>query len=284
MTSERISPAGIDIQVKRAARPPEPPTWVLAGLAVGYVVALAALAFLPGDTLVQRLSVLDGGVCAQLVDHSFFLAGQQLPLCARCTGMYLGFAATVLFLWGAGRLRASAFPGRRSAVILGVAVLVMAEDGFNSLFTDLRLPHFYTPNNFLRLGTGLGTGVAMAAFIIPVANTLVWRSEDERSSFATPRQLAALLPLLAISFVAVATHPAVLLYPISLLSSAGLVVALSLVNLVFVLGISNRVGRYAGWRQLFPAYTICVAVAVIELLALFALKTNVMQGLGVVSA
>ncbi len=266
---------------KRASGSPEPPNWLIGGLAAVYVAAIAALAFLPGATLIQRLAALDGGVCAQLVDHSFFLSGQQLPLCARCTGMYAGFASTVLFLKGAGRLRAASFPGRWAAVSLGLAVLFLAEDGFNSLFTDLRLPHLYEPNNLLRLASGLGTGVAMAAFIIPVANTLVWRGEDNHSTFATLRQLAAMLPVLGLVFVAIALQPAFLLYPVALFSSAGLVVALSLVNLVFVLGVTNRIGRFSGWRQLFPAYSLAVGVAVLELMALFTLKTHLVQTLGV---
>lgn len=284
MHVEQASPVAIEIPLKRAPRAPEPPTWLIAGLAAAYVLALAALAFLPGATLLQRLTVLDSGVCNELVDHTYFPAGQQLPLCARCTGMYLGFAATTLLMWGAGRLRASGFPGRRVALLLGLAIVVMGVDGFNSLFNELHLPHLYQPQNTLRLATGLGTGVAMAAFIIPVANTLLWRSEDVRSSFATLRQLAALLPILLLMFVGVVSQAAFLLYPIALLSSAGLVLAFSLVNLVFVLGIGNRVGRFASWRQLFPAYTVVVILAVIELLALYVLKTNTMHALSLSAA
>ena len=162
MHVEQASPVAIEIPLKRAPRAPEPPTWLIAGLAAVYVLALAALAFLPGATLLQRLTVLDSGVCTELVDHTYFPAGQQLPLCARCTGMYLGFAATTLLMWGAGRLRASGFPGRRVALLLGLAIVVMGVDGFNSLFNELHLPHLYQPQNTLRLATGLGTGVAMA--------------------------------------------------------------------------------------------------------------------------
>jgi uncharacterized membrane protein len=284
MHVEQASPVAIEIPAKRSPGLPEPPSWLIAGLAAAYVLALAALAFLPGATLVQRLSILDGGVCNQLVEHSYFPAGQQLPLCARCTGMYMGFAAATLWMWGAGRLRAASFPGRGVVLILGLAVVVMGVDGFNSLFTDLHLPHLYQPQNTLRIATGLGTGVAMAAFIIPVANTLLWRSEDTRSSFATPRQLAALLPILLLMFVGVVSQAAFLLYPVALLSSAGLVLAFSLVNLVFVLGIGNRVGRFTTWRQLFPVYTVVVILAVIELLALYVLKTTTMHALSLSAA
>lgn len=35
-------------------------------------------------------------ICHQLPDRSFFLDGQQLPVCARCTGLYVSGVAGVL--------------------------------------------------------------------------------------------------------------------------------------------------------------------------------------------
>lgn len=278
----RIEQTGTPVQPQARiaiSRPPEPPTWLLVVLGAAYVVVLAGLVILPGASLMDRLRALDGGVCAQLPTHSFFPDNDQLPLCARCTGMYLGFACTFLVLWARGRLRSAQLPGKWATVILGLAVLALAEDGFNSLFNDLGLPHLYQPLNWLRLATGLGTGVAMAAFIIPVANTLIWRHEDERPSFASSRQLALMLPVLLLAFLAVNSQASIFLYPIAVLSSAGLVVALSLVNTVFILGIGNRAGHFATLRQFFPLYTVAVVLAVIELMALFAVKSSLMPSL-----
>ena len=260
-----------------------PPQWLIAALAGAYIVALAALAFLPGATLIERLRALDGGICAQAPSHSFFVAGQQLPLCSRNTGIYLGFTCTFLVLLTMGRLRSASFPGRWVMLVLGIAVLFMAEDGFNSLFLDLGLPHLYQPHNLLRLFSGLGTGTAMCAFIVPVANTLIWRDEDHRSSFRSLKDLSVMVPVLLLAFLAVGSFPSqvdFLLYPIALLSSAGLVMALTLVNIVFFLSFSSRAGHFASWRQLFPFFTVAVIFAVIELLALFALKTSVLHSIG----
>jgi uncharacterized membrane protein len=266
--------------VAAAGRPyREPPSWLIVALAAAYVVALAALVFLPDDTLLNRLRALDGGICAQNPLHSFFFDQHQLPLCSRNTGIYIGFAATFLALAVLGRLRASQFPGRWVLIVLGVAVLFMAEDGFNSLFLDLGLPHLYQPHNLLRLASGLGTGVAMCAVLLPVANTLIWRDEDDRPSFASLRELAVVLPVLILVFLAVGSQKAPLLYPIALLSSAGLVMALTLVNLVFVLGIGNKVGRFATLRQFLPAFTVIVALAVVELTLLFHLKLAALSAL-----
>jgi uncharacterized membrane protein len=260
----------------------EPPQWLIVGLAAAYVVALAVLAFLPGATLIERLRALDGGICAQASGHSFFVGGEQLPLCSRNTGIYLGFTCAFLVLLATGRLRSAGFPGRWVMLVLGIAVLFMAEDGFNSLFLDLGLPHLYQPHNILRLFSGLGTGTAMCAFIVPVANTLIWRDEDHRSSFRSLNDLGLMIPVLLLAFLAVGTfsdRADFLLYPIALLSSAGLVMALTLVNVVFFLSFSTRAGHFASWRQFFPFFTVAVVFAVIELMALFALKTSMLHSI-----
>lgn len=257
----------------------EPPTWLLLALAGAYVVAVAALIFLPGDTLLGRLRALDGGICAQLPSHSFFPAGQQLPLCARNTGIYLGFGLGFLTLLGTGRIRATRLP--RPVVSLALLALVglMAVDGFNSLFLDLGLPHLYQPQNLLRLLTGLGAGVGMLAFVAPVTNGLLWRRQDTRASFDSFAQLALVVSLLLLAFLAVASQSAWLLYPIALVSSLGLLLALSLVNLIFVVSLSPLVGRFGSWRRLFPVFTLALGLAVIELTLLFKLKLAVLHAL-----
>lgn len=256
-----------------------PPGWLIAGLLVGYALALVGLAVLPGATLIERLRALDGGICAQLPSHSFFPNGQQLPLCARNTGIYLGFATTFLFLAASRRLRVSRLPGLPVLAVLGLAIALMALDGFNSLFLDLGLPHLYQPANWLRLLSGLGAGTAMAAVIVPVASGLIWRTDDPRSSFDSLGQLALMLPLLTLDYIVVVSVAPIILYPVAIASSIGLVLALSLVNLVFALGLTNQIGRFGSWRAFFPLFTGVVVLAVLELMALFMLKSSVMTAL-----
>jgi uncharacterized membrane protein len=257
----------------------EPPTWALAALGAAYVLAVAGLVFLPGATLIERLRALDGGICAQLPSHSFFPGGQQLPLCSRNTGIYTGFALGFLTLLGAGRIRVSRLPSRWVALGLLALVGVMGVDGFNSLFLDLGLPHLYQPQNPLRLVTGLGAGVAMVAFIVPVTNSLLWRQDDARSSFRSFGQLAMLLPPLLLAFLAISSQTAWLLYPVAILSSLGLLMALTLVNMVSLVSFTPLMGRFARWRQIFPVFTLCVALAVVELMALFQVKMAVLHAL-----
>ena len=57
------------------------------------------------DLLVAFIYAVGGVICHQLPERSFFLEGRQLPVCARCTGLYVGGAAGLLAWWGIKLLR-----------------------------------------------------------------------------------------------------------------------------------------------------------------------------------
>lgn len=42
------------------------------------------------DLFVEFAYAIGSVICHQIPDRSFFLDGRQLPVCARCTGLYLG--------------------------------------------------------------------------------------------------------------------------------------------------------------------------------------------------
>ena len=86
-------------------------------------------------------------VCHQRPDRSFFLAGEKLAVCSRCTGIYLSFALTLLLylLKPAKRLTPSVF-----FLLLSPMVL---EKG-------LELTGFST-NNLSRFISGLCFGIML---------------------------------------------------------------------------------------------------------------------------
>ena len=64
---------------------------------VGAPLALAGGQSVLGLTIYQAF----GHFCHQLPERSFFIAGHKFAVCARCTGIYAGFAAGVLVGMGA---------------------------------------------------------------------------------------------------------------------------------------------------------------------------------------
>ena len=86
----------------------------LGALAVVWAVLVVAapwLATVPavGGTYLSASAYGFGAlVCHQRPERSFHLAGAQLPVCARCTGLYLSAAVGILFAWA--RRRSSPVP------------------------------------------------------------------------------------------------------------------------------------------------------------------------------
>jgi uncharacterized membrane protein len=255
----------------------DPPQWLVTALLVGFAVALLGLAFWPGAALIDRLRVLVGGICAQLPTHMFYPGGQGLPLCARNTGIYLGVSIGAIALFVRGMGRTARMPKGWVALMLLGFVAVLGVDGINSFLLDVHLPHLYQPNNLLRLATGLLTGTTMIAFLLPTLNGVLWREPDPRAAYRSPRFLLGLAPFLLLGFGLVASQWSWLLYPLAILSSAGVVLALTLINLTFVLAFSGRIGRFATYRQALPIFTLAVALAVTELLLLFHFKQSLLQ-------
>src|SRR5579859_523879 len=263
------------------AKEPTISLWLTGVAALLHLGLLAAFVFLPGPSLIERLQWLDSGVCAQLPTHSFYPGGERLPLCARNTGIYLGFIATLIALYVTGRGRVQQLPPWPIIALLACGIVILAIDGLNSFALDLGLPHLYQPHNLIRLTTGLLTGLALAAFALPLLNRLFWKEENEQRSIPSWKTLLVFLPILLLCFFAVASQSSIALYPIALLSTAGLLTAISSINLIVLVMVSKRDETFGSYRQLLPFLALAVILAIGEMLVLAQLKLSLLQALGV---
>ncbi len=123
------------------------------------VLLIAGIVFyslaIPGD-LDYKLDALGFGVCHQIPSHSFTIAGHQLPLCARCTGIYLS-ALSALVLLAILRRRASRFPARHMIAVFGVFFGAMVLDGINSTLQAFG-SGIWDSSNLIRIFTGTLAG------------------------------------------------------------------------------------------------------------------------------
>lgn len=144
------------------------------------LLTLGAIALLPGLPLNMRMYAVVHGVCAQ--EHNEFLAGLQLPLCARNTGIYGAFLITLFYLQLIGKGHAAGMPPWPITSLLALFVALMGLDGLNSMANDLGLGTLYQPFNALRTLTGIGMGVTIAVFVRLVLNSALLRDarRDER--------------------------------------------------------------------------------------------------------
>ena len=218
------------------------------------IVAIYILATPAG--LLDKADWVGYAVCHRIPSHSLSLHDRPLPLCARCTGTYLGAMLAILFFLRT-RPRSGSLPPLPVLLTLLGFSLVWALDGLNSyidlsseIVGMLRIRPVYPPQNWLRLLTGTLHGLMMASVIYPIAMGTFWRA-----SYLTPvlKDFSELGRLVALALAGVGltlSGSPIILYPLALVSSAGILAMLTLVNSVMLLVLIRRENTAESWRDL----------------------------------
>ena len=113
-------------------------------------------------------------VCHQLPLRSFHLSGHPLAVCARCTGLYTGFAGAALVYPFVRSLKRTDTPERRWLLLATVPMAIDLGLDFFGLWQNTHLS---------RLATGLLLGSVAAFYVIPGLMDLLnfdWRGWRRR--------------------------------------------------------------------------------------------------------
>lgn len=200
------------------------------------------------------------GLCHQIPARSFFAGGYQLPVCARDTGLYLGFVGALIALWLLHRGERPTSPPRWPVLVLmGLFVASMAFDGITS-YAGLR-----ETTNTLRLITGLLTGWALATIVVPMLNAQLWADAHEvRLLGSVPRVLGWLAALALTYGVAALVLPHTgLLYPV--LNVVAILLTFTCVNLVLVCLAGPFERRARRLRDAVPQIALGLGLTLLEL-------------------
>jgi uncharacterized membrane protein len=232
------------------------------------VCVLAAIVFyslaVPGD-LDYKLDALGFGVCHQIDTHSFFVGGHQLPLCARCSGIYLAALAS-LGLMLVIRRRAARLPAVSMITILAVFFGAMVVDGINSTLQTFG-SNFWDSTNLVRLLTGSLAGTAIAFFLYPVFNMSIWSREVRKreSVLESPLELAGYMLAVGLAVALVLDQGDWLFYPLSLLSIIGMLAMLTMANTMLVLIVSRREGKARIFSEALTPILVAILLSLIEI-------------------
>lgn len=250
-------------------------------LTVAALVILLFYLLAPPHSLLDKADRAAYAVCHRIPARSFAFAGRPLPLCARCSGTYLGAVAGLIALTACGRRRASRLPVPAILAVLGVFLLAWAIDGFNSFLTLIPgLPYLYEPSNLLRLVTGTLEGLALAALLLPLANLTLWADPDPRRSIGSWRDLWWLLVAAAAVIALVSSAWPPLLYPLAILSELAILGLVGLVNTMFVLMLMRREGKAMRTREALLPLLLGLALAAVELTAIGLARAALTERLG----
>jgi uncharacterized membrane protein len=223
--------------------------------------------------LLGKADAIGYAVCHRIDLRSFHLGDRQLPLCARCTGTFLGAIVGAVLLAMFGRGRSAAWPSNRILAVLAVTVVAWGLDGANSyalLFP--RLPHIYPPQNWLRLTTGIFLGMAVALVFLPAVNQSLWKSPSSDPVIKNFRELLFFfLPAPVLIGLVLLENP-IVLYPLAVLSIMGILFLLTGVYTALVLMALRKEAQAEGWRQAWPVLAGGFMLALLQVYAIDAVR------------
>jgi uncharacterized membrane protein len=136
-------------------------------LTTGWVALLIATPLLPGwaGAVVYGIGSL---ICHQIPERSFHLGAFQLPVCARCLGIYLGASAGAAFVWmrassGQPLIARAPATARRLAIAAAIPTLVTV---------ILELAGIWHTSNITRAVAGFPLGVMVTLVVMSALATL----------------------------------------------------------------------------------------------------------------
>ena len=153
--------------------------WLVSAVTVSFFVSLilvAPVAAASGHNEVAEGIYRGFGIfCHQRPDRSYFIDGHKLAVCSRCTGLYAGFAFTLLIYPLLRSLRSAAFPPRRLLFLAALPLLI-----------DFSLTFFgiWENTHTSRLLTGALLGSVAVFYVMP--GIVDWSLRGLRLSTPTP--------------------------------------------------------------------------------------------------
>jgi len=244
---------------------------------VAAIFAFAAWMYISPEGALGKLDAIGYAVCHRIDARSFHIGDRQLPLCARCTGEFFAAGFALIFQVFVGGKR-SKLPARGMLAVLVVFFLAFGIDGSNSYLYLLKqtgalesIPNLYTPNNTLRLFTGSGMGIALAAVLYPIINQTIWRELDERPALEW-KSFGVLVALIAVLDLLVLTESPIVLYPVAYISALGTLSLLGIVFAILWMIIMREDNSYASLREMALPFLSGYTLALLMILSIDLLR------------
>src|SRR5680860_1028661 len=130
--------------------------------------------------IINQIAELTGfSVCHQLPERSMLLGSIYIPLCCRCSGIYIGFFLSIVILFLMHRKRQSDIPPLYIIILSCFFIVSTFADGLLSYLG------IYETNNIIRLITGHLSGMGIAVIIYPIFVFQYYRSSERIKIFDT---------------------------------------------------------------------------------------------------
>jgi uncharacterized membrane protein len=222
-------------------------------------------------------------VCHRIDLRSFHIGIRQFPLCARCTGQYMGAIIGLLFQ-GLFARRRSGFPPKGVIVLMGLLSFLYIVDGLNSFlylppFLNFFpwMPHLYEPSNVLRLFTGTVFGLIIAMVLYPAFVGSIFPHPDEQPAIGSIKPLFILLGMGALVDFLILTGSKYILFPVALISTGGVIILLTMVYTIVVLLVFHKENQFTRLIQITLPIIFGFTIAITQI-AVFDLIRYIITG------
>jgi uncharacterized membrane protein len=243
------------------------------------VCALAAWFYIAPPGILGKADAVGYAVCHRIDARSFHIGDRQLPLCARCTGEFNAAAIGLIFMAFVSRKR-SRWPNRGILAVMFAFFVAFGVDGANSYLYLLKqsspgilpqIPNLYIPNNILRLFTGSGMGLSLAAVLFPTVNQTLWRQTDDRPVLEW-KSFGILVGIVVLADLLILTDSIIVLYPVAILSTLGVLTLLSMVFAILWMIIMRLENSFDNLRQLWLSSLAGFTLALLLILSIDLLR------------
>jgi uncharacterized membrane protein len=133
-------------------------------------------------TILKFIDRIGFSICHQLPERTLLFGNILMPVCSRCSGIYIGFLFTMIFLFIVFRKRESDLP---PAYIIVTAIVFILSAIIDGLLSYLGV---YSTNNVIRLITGYMFGAGISIIIYPVFVYQYFKNFQKKKIFNNYRQ------------------------------------------------------------------------------------------------
>jgi len=212
-------------------------------------------------------------VCHQIESHSIVFGDKILPLCARCTGMFLGTLVSLAVF--SHRKKASGSPSKGIIVLLVVFALAFIFDGLNSMMGVFPvIPQLYPPSNLLRLVTGLMMGMVITNLLVVLWQQTWWKESDSTPILAGWKHFLLMVVANSLTGFLVLLRIPFLFYPVAILSTAAIVLLLSMIYSLIWIIIFKKENTFERYSYGLSFILAGLATAIIQIGLLDLLRYN----------
>ena len=210
---------------------------------------------------------LGASVCHQIPERSLKMGGLILPICSRCSGIYIGFFICAIFMFLIFNKRESDLPPLYILIILIIFILSTVADGLLSYLSVIET------NNIVRSITGFLSGSATMAIIYPIFNYQYYRNSYNIRIFASPLKFIFFIAANALVIFITLLKIGLLYYFYYYLSAVSVIFTFYFVNLLIILlfpVLSRKAPRLLSKYLVLPTI-LALILSSLELLASYKL-------------